>query len=146
MSGFTSNLLLGLAVYLQGAGLGTWSASGAYSSGQTGIRLGDMPPEPDRLIVLTAYPVSDDPSLSDSEIGVQIRTRWSAGDKQSVDDLSDALFDLLHGKRALLLSTGVTIGQCYRQSASPLGQDALLRWENVSNYYASVWLPSTNRT
>jgi Bacteriophage minor capsid protein len=147
MSGFTTDLLTGLAVYLAAGGLGaTWNATGAYTVLQTGIVLGNIPQSPDRVITITAYAVADSPNLSDSTVGVQIRTRWDGQDKRGVDDLDDSIFNLLHGKCDLTLSTGVVVGQCYRQSASTLGQDESNRWGNVSNYYCSVHRPSTNRT
>ena len=147
MSGFTTDLLTGLAVYLAAGGLGaTWNTSGAYTALQTGIVLGNIPQTPDRVITLTAYGVTDSPNMSDSTVGVQVRTRWGGQDKRGVDDLDDAIFNLLHGKCDFTLTTGVVVGQCLRQSAATLGQDENGRWQNVSNYYLSVWRPSTNRT
>ena len=146
MSGFTTDLLTGLAVALQNAGIGTWRTSGEYTVLETGIVLGNVPQTPDRIVTLTTYGVSDSPNLSDSIIGVQVRCRWGGSDPRPVDDLSDSIFNLLHAKTALLLTTGVMVVQCLRQSASTLGQDANARWSNVSNYYCSVHRPSTNRT
>ena len=146
-AGFQTNLLTGLAVYLAAGSIeATWNTSGAYTALQTGIVLGNVPQSPDRIITLTSYGISDDPSLSDSVLGVQVRTRTEGADKRKVDDLEAAIFNLLHGKTALTLSTGVKIVQCLRQSATTLGQDANSRWSNVSNYYVSVHRPSTHRT
>jgi len=146
MSGFNTDLLTGLAVYLQSNSIGTWNSSGIYTAQQTGIVLGNVPQSPDRIVTLTTYGVQDAPSLSDSVIGVQMRCRWSGSDPRLVDDLSDLIFNLLHGKLHLVLTTGVIIVQSLRQSAAPLGQDSNSRWSNVSNYYMSVHRPSTNRT
>ena len=145
-TGFQSNLLTGLATYLQTAGLGTYSTSGAYTSAQTGIVFGTIPQQPDRIIALTAYVVDDSPSLSDSVLGVQFRCRWAGQDKRAVDDLDDAIFSLLHGATHIVLSTGVHIVQCLRNSGGSLGQDANGRWETTANYYLTVWRPSTHRT
>jgi len=141
-----TDLLTGVAVLLQNAGIGTWNTTGVYSGGQTGIVLGNVPQNPDRIITLTAYQVSDAPALSDSVLGIQVRCRWGGQDKRNVDDLADDIFKLLHGKTALSLSTGVTIVQCLRQSAASLGQDSNNRWSVVQNFYADVHYPSTNRT
>ena len=147
MSGFTTDLLTGIAAYLAAGGIGaTWNTSGAYTALQTGIVLGTIPQEPDRIITLTAYPVGDSPALSDSVIGLQVRTRCEGQDKRKVDDLDDAIFELLHGATHVTLSTGVQIVQCLRQSAATLGQDQGGRWSNASNYYLSVHRPSTHRT
>ena len=147
MSGFTTDFLEGLAVYLAAGGLGaTYNTSGVYTVLQTGIKLGDLPQEPDRLIALTAYGVSDSPTLSDSVVGAQVVCRWSGEDPRPVDDLADAIFNLVHGMRNVTLPTGVVVVQCYRNSQSSLGQDVNHRWMNVANYYATVHRPSANRT
>ena len=146
MSGFSTDLLTGLAQYLEDAGIGTWAAGAAYSAAETGIVLGTLPTEPANAIALMTYPVSDHVSLSDSVIGVQIRTRTAGQDQRTTDDLDDAIFALLHGSQHLVLSTGVHIVQCGRTSGAPLGQDESGRWERSSNYYCSVHRPSANRT
>jgi hypothetical protein len=147
MSGFTTELLTGLAAYIAAGGIGaTWSTSGAYTVLQTGIVLGAIPQSPDRIVTLAAYGVADSPALSDSVVGVQVRTRWGGSDPRPVDDLDDAIFDLLHGKTALTLSTGVTIVQCLRQSSASLGQDENNRWMRTANYYATAHRPSANRS
>jgi len=144
-SGFQTDLLTGLAVYIAAGGIeATYSPT--YTALQTGIVLGDVPQEPDRVITLTAYGVSDDPSLSISVLGVQIRCRADGRDKRKSDDLADAIFNLLHGVTHLTLSTGVHITQFPRQSHASLGQDANNRWSNVQNFYAHCHRPSTHRT
>jgi hypothetical protein len=147
VSGFQTDLLTGLAVYLAAGGIGaTWNTSGAYTALQTGIVLRTVPQAPDRCITLSTYGVDDDPALSDSTLGIQVRCRWNGPDPRPVDDLDDAVFNLLHGKTGLTLSTGIVIVQLLRQSAGSLGQDANGRWSTTSNYYATAWRPSTNRT
>jgi hypothetical protein len=146
VSGFSTNLLTGLAAALQTASLGTWNPSGAYTALQTGITLGKVPQEPDRIITLTAYALADDPALSDSQVGVQVRTRWSGSDPRPVDDLDDSIFSLWHGKCGLVLTTGITVVQLLRISGTSLGQDANQRWCRTSNYRATVHRPSANRT
>lgn len=148
MSGYSTNLLSGLAALLQTAGIGTWSTSAVYTSAQTGIVLGTIPSTPDRIVALTAYPVRDDPALSDSVVGVQVRCRWGGQDPRLVDDLADLIFDYLHGKTHFTVGTGaaaVTIVQCLRQSYAPLGRDQNGRWERSDNYYVTCWRPGTNR-
>ena len=149
MSGFQTNLLTGIAAALQTAGLGTWSAAGVYKASETGIVLRTMPQGPDRIICLSTYGVGDDPSLSDSIIGLQIRTRWEGAIPTPVDDLDDAIFTFLHGKETWTVGSGaaaVRIGLCLRNSGPvSLGQDTNLRWSLASNYYLDLWRPSTNR-
>ena len=148
MSGFQTDLLTGLAAYLAGLtpALGTYNTSGAYTALQTGIVLGAVPQDPDRVITLTAYGISDDAGLSDSVVGVQVRCRWGGQDPRPVDDLADAIFDVLHNLKHPTLSTGVTIVQCLRRSHASLGQDDSRRWMTASNYAVTVHRPSAHRT
>lgn len=149
MSGFTTDLLTGLAAYLALPANGlkaTYKTSGAYTALQTGIVLGELRPEPDRQIALSAYPVSSDPSLSDSVVGVQIIARWEGRDPRPSDDLADDIFDILHGKTHLVLSTGITIVQILHASGAPLGWDENQRRSVSANYHVTVHRPSDNRT
>lgn len=149
MSGFQTNLLTGLAVALQTQGLGTWAPSGVYTTDQTGIVLFNTPQAPNRIITLSTYPVSDHPSLSDSVIGLQVRTRWGGQDPRYVIDLDDSIFTYIHGKTNWTVGSGasaVVIVQCLSQSAISLGQDENGRWMFSHNYYLTLWRPSTNRT
>jgi hypothetical protein len=149
MSGFKTDLLTGLAAWLAtpARGLGaTYKTSGAYGALELGIVLGELRPTPDRQIALTAYPVSDDPALSDSVLGVQVLSRWGGRDPRPSDDLDDAIFNLLHGRQRLVLSTGITIVQILHVSGAPLGWDENQRRSVSSNYYVTAHRPSTNRT
>lgn len=142
---FTGDVLKGLAAYLAAGGVGTYQPSGAYPSGTADpIFLGDMPGTPDRLIVLTAYPVDDDPSLSDSTVGIQVRTRGAAGSAGSVDSLDDAVFERLHGARGITAGA-VHIVQVHRRSGAPMGIDGNRRHGRTSNYYVTAWRPSQHR-
>lgn len=129
-----------------GEGVGTWRPNGAYQpTDATPIFLGDVPGSPHRLIALTAYTVDDDPSLSDSTLGVQVRTRGNVGSPRDVDELDDAVFDALHGARGL--SHGNTrVVQILRRSGAPIGRDGNRRFERSSNYYATAHRPTPHRT
>ncbi len=144
MSGFETNLLTGLAQLLAAANLGTWNPSGVYTSAQTGIVFDTIPQSPDNIITLTDYAVSDDPTLSDSVIGVQVRTRCAGADPRPVKDLDGAIFNALHGLESVDLG-GVHVVSLVRRSGVSLGIDANNRWMRASNYYATVWRPSPNR-
>jgi len=151
MSGIQGNILKGIAPLLATAGLGTYnsSASTPYLTTQTGIVIGALPTGPDNAIALMTYPVTDDPALSDSVMGLQVRTRWGGIDQTKVTDLDDAIFNYLHGKKNWIIGSGataVTIVQCLSNSAAPLGEDTLNRWMFSHNYYLTLWRPSTNRT
>jgi hypothetical protein len=143
--GFSTDLRQGVAAGLNTAGIGVWRAATAYTATDTAIVLGTLPQAPDNAIALMTYPVSDDSILSDSVIGLQIRTRWTGQDSTKVDDLADLIFAYLHGKSDWTLSTGVRVVQCSRQSFASLGQDENGRWERSDNYYLWTWRPGTNR-
>jgi hypothetical protein len=143
--GFKTDLAVGFAELLAAAGAGTWNASGVYTASQTGIVLRTLPQSPDRVIVLSTYPVDDDPTLSDSVIGLQVTTRWGGPDPRPTDDLDDLVFDQLHGLEGVDLSTGIRVVQCYRRSGASLGQDGNSRWRSSSNFYVDAHRPSTHR-
>lgn len=144
MSSIESDLLVGFADILDVAGVADWRSSGAYQAGETAVLMGAMADTPDRVVVLAAYPVTDDPTLSDSVIGVQIRTRAGGSSPDGVQDLDSTIFGLLHGMPAQTIN-GVHIVQCFRQSGASLGQDHG-RWTRTANYYVDVHRPSANRT
>ena len=146
MSGFESDLLTGVAQLLAAANLGTWRDSGIYTAAETGIVFDVIPVSPDNIVTLTDYAVSDDPTLSDSVIGVQVRTRLGGQDPRPVKDLDGAIFNVLHGLESVTLTGGVHIVSMVRRSGASLGQDANNRWMRSSNYYATVWRPSANRS
>lgn len=142
---FTGDLLGGLAAYLDTAGAGTYRSDGsAYVASETAIVFAEMPQTPDRAIVLSDYPVTDDPSLSDSVVGMQIRCRGGS-DPHDVKAIADAVFTVLHGKTAFDAGT-VHVVQALRRSGVPLGRDDSNRWEHSDNYYLTVHRPSANRT
>lgn len=143
---FTDQLLAGVAQLLADAGAGTWRPSGSYLPGdQTPITVGTVPAAPDRVLTLTAYAVNDDYSLSDSTVGVQVRTRGDR-DPRTVDALDDAAFDALHGLGPTTLAGGVRVVAGWRQSGSPLGPDDSGRHQRSANFYLTVHRPSAHRT
>lgn len=141
--GWTSNIVAALGQYLAANNLGVWRTTGAYTASEVGIAVGAAPQTPDRTITLTAYPVSDDPELPLSVLGVQVRTRGTT-DPRIADDLADPVFDLLHNATGLTLA-GVRVPLIQRRSAAPMGRDANGRWERSDNYYLTVQRPGANR-
>jgi hypothetical protein len=144
VSGWTTSLLTGLAQHLAGGGIGTWRATGTYTSAETAITIRAAPPSPDRVVVLAAYPVRSAPGTVDITTGVQIRTRAGA-DPRDCDDLADAIFDLLDSAGGLVLG-GIHVTQIYRQSYASLGRDQRSRWERSDNYYLDAVRPTAHRT
>lgn len=144
--GLESQLMTGAAALLAAANVGTYRDDGtAYGSDETAIVLGELPPTPDRVIGLTTYPVSDDPALSDSVVGLQVVTR-TTGSVLDLADLTGAVFDQLHGLRDTRLSSGLWVVQLLRRSGTPLGLDENRRWRHSQNFYATIHAPSAHRT
>lgn len=145
MTGFITDLLTDVAVILDTASVGEWRPNGpAYGAAEVGIVLGEAPSEPDRVVALVAYPIGDDFSLSDSVIGIQVRTRGTET-SSVVDDLDDAVFNALHGMWGTQLGT-VRLVSLIRRSGVSLGTDVNKRWQRSSNFWASVHRPSPHRT
>lgn len=143
--GFQSDLLTGMAAWLEANGVGDYKPAGTYDADDTGIVLGGLPANPPDVIGLNTYMVRDEPSLSDSVIGLQVQCRTAGEDRRTTADLSDSIFTLLHAATNIELTTGVTIVQALRQSDGSLGQDQNGRWGHVQNFYLSVHRPSDNR-
>jgi hypothetical protein len=96
-------------------------------------------------MTLTPYPVSDDPTLADSVVGLQVMTRKAGADPRPTNDLADDAFDQLHGLHDVDLSTGIHVVSCVRRSGVMLGQDDLRRWLRSDNYYVTAYRPAPNR-
>lgn len=146
---WTRTLLEGLAGVLDAAGVGYWRPDDTYEASdgealQPAIVLIDLPDEPEQVICLTDYPVVDEPGLSDSIVGVQVRTRGGRNPLEA-SDLRDGVYGVLHGLRNVVFTpvepaTGeaVVIAQIYRQNATPIGPDGQGRYERSENYYVMV--------
>ncbi len=140
-----TELITGVAQVLAAAGLGVWRPDGsAYQAGETAIVDTDVPDRPDRLIVLTTYPVDDEVG-TDTTVGLQVRTRAAGADPRPCRDLDDHVFELLHGRTDWRLPTGVHVVSCLRRSSANLGTDQSGRWERSSNYYLLTHWPAPFR-
>ncbi|MEV6800515.1 minor capsid protein [Micromonospora rifamycinica] len=142
--GWTSRLLVGLAQHIAAAGIATWRPTGGYQASEIGIVIRGIPSSPDRLVTLAPYPVASTPGLADITQGVQIRLRGTT-DPRVVEDLADALFDLLDSAGRLTLG-GIAVVDIYRQSYAALGVDGNGRWEMSHNYYIEAMRPTNTRT
>lgn len=138
----TRDLLTGLAQMIHDTGIGVYNPSGAYTAAQTGIIFKNVPTTPDRVIVLTAVPLTDMTMIPVGKVLVQVRTRGVPNDPLDVDDLGDAVFDLMQGLTNLSLGSTHII-QCLRNSSVPMGQDASKRWERVDHMYLDLDYPPT---
>lgn len=94
-------------------------------------------------VTLNEYPVSDDPSLSDSVVGVQAAI-WATNPRERATIVSD-LFDRVHGAHSATMGA-VTLVMAVRSTGANVGQDSNERLGRTENYYLTVHRPSPNRT
>ena len=136
---YTTDLLTGLAELIADAGLARFDPDGQYGDDETGVIFTVLPDQPERVIVLTAYPV-EDTDLTDAVTGIQARMRCGR-DPRDVETLADELFALLHNRRGTVLR-GVRVALIWRQSQAQMGQDTHGRQEITANYYARTTRPA----
>jgi hypothetical protein len=144
---FTRDLLTGVAELLAAADIADWNPDGLYTSTQTALTIGGLPPSPDRAISLAVYGTGrggDDVTEPDSNVQVQARIRGSA-DPRVADDLADDVFDHLHGLANVRLSTGVWLLLAQRRIVAPLDRDSSGRWGRADSYELLVVRPSPYR-
>jgi hypothetical protein len=137
-----NDLLDGIAKLIQAAGLATYNTNGVYQATDTGIYVKAVNPSPDRIITMTAYQVTDDPTMPEARLGVQLRFR-GLQDPRDVDELGDSVYGILQGLTGVQFNS-VFAEQVLRQSSITLGQDAAKRWERADAYYIDTGLPPTS--
>jgi hypothetical protein len=146
-AGFVSKLMVGLAEMLDTLSIGTWTASSVYDDDDAPIiTLDRLPDSPDQVVCLSDYRVSANGRLTDSVIGVQVRTRAPVSTPSAARDLADAVLNVWHGAAHLTLGTSpnvVSVSQILFQSAAPLGPDQRGRQERSMNFYIYANVPSS---
>lgn len=141
--GAATDISVGIATVLAGAGIGvTYNPSGVYSAGQLGVYMKDVPAAPDRVVVLSVIPMSDELAAPSGQVLVQVRTRGLPGNALDVDDLADTIKPFLHGLKGLTWGS-VQLVQMVRNNAITLGQDTAKRWERADDYTLDVEYPGT---
>lgn len=134
---WTSDLLRGIATYLDEAGVGVWRELGpAYMPGETGIVLGEVPPTPDRIVGLFLYDEGSEDGVGTTEPRLQVRTR-APGPNTAVADLADAVREALRGLTRRRFGTAyVAQISLYNGGnlGADLGADGNARHERFTNY------------
>jgi hypothetical protein len=144
---FTRLLVEGFAQLLDDAGTGlTWREDLAYLTGETGMYPMSLPADqPSRAVALAPYPLTADPTLSQSEIGLQIRYRSAGDDVRDVWSMSDKVQNRLLGLFPVTLPTDVRVEALHWTSGGSLGRDDSQRFEWGDNFTARVHRPSMHR-
>lgn len=127
---FTTDLLTGLAAHIKAAGI----PDPAFFKA--------LPTSPDRCMALTAYAAIDEPKVAASRIRVQFWFRGMVNNSLDVDELGDAVFNLLQGAEDLTFGTA-HVAQILRKSSIQLGADANKRNERSDNYELDLDVPVT---
>lgn len=150
-TGIQSRLRAGLAEWLAGQGVVTWSPTTPLGTGSiTPPPLFDTsyPDSPDVAVCLTTYYTGGDGKASDitSWMQLQVRTRGRRdGPSTDADDLDDAIAQQLLGHWPWTLPNGVRISLVEHTSSTPIGRDAAGRFERTTNWSIRVADPSTYR-
>lgn len=113
-----------------------------YPADVVGLVIDSYPQGPDGAVTITDYTVTDDLSLSDSVIGVQLTIRHP--DRMAVKAISSDVFNRFHGRGRGMLGD-VTLVSARRTSGTNTGQDSNERQGRIENYYLTVHRPSANR-
>ncbi len=148
---FLDHFTTGIALRLQAQGVGVWRPTTAYLPDDVAITKTVLPQTPDQAIALAAYDVANAPSLSDTTLGLQVRSRGIRGDVAGGTSLGSLVFDALHGAHDFRLPSpdetpGVWVVQAMLRSSVSAGVDGNDRWSYIQNFYVDVHGPSPNRT
>lgn len=144
---FTSLLVQGIAQLLDTAVTDfTWSLTGAYASTATGIGVMTFPLDCPRAVAVSPYPLSSHPTLAQSLVGIQIKSRSPGQDPFAAMAMDDQVQDAFTGRFPLRLPTGIRISSLVWTSGGSLGYDnGPQAWVWASNLTASLHRPGTHR-
>jgi hypothetical protein len=140
VSTWESDLLTGLAQYLEDQGVGVYNPT--YTATDTAIVFGEPETTPDRVIALTLYSATDHPKQNLSTVRLQLMMRGAPENSLDVGDLATQAFAALQGIESRDFGTAHLV-QCGRVSAVPLGLDANRRSTRADNYQIDVNTPYT---
>lgn len=138
------DLFTGLATLLDTAGIGVYNASGVYAADDVAVVLGSIPQDPTDVIALTPYIISDDASLNDSIIAVQVMLRGDT-DPRTALNRSAAIFDQFQGLENQDFGS-MHLALMWRQTGRLDGRDDSQRWLTSENYYCRCNWPTRYRT
>lgn len=119
----------------------TWKATGSYTTAESGIYIDVRSQNDGTQLVISDYPVVDDPTLSTSTVGIQFAITGSVKD---TDKIKDDIFNMFQNFPSGTLGN-VRIVNAFRQSGANLGQDGSGRVSRTENYYFQVHRPSSHR-
>lgn len=137
-----SDLVKGLAQYLNDHGAGTYKPTGGYLAAETAIVFGELPTGPDRVIAISVYGSNDEGQVPLSQLRVQFMFRGNPNDTLDAGEVADPVFDLMQGLEHLQCGTA-HINLSQRVSRVTLGADDNKRQLRSDNYALDVDMPAT---
>lgn len=140
MSTWESDLLTGIAQYLEDQGVGVYATS--YGPTDTAIVFGEPPIDPNRVIALSLYSAQDHPVQNLSTVRLQVMFRGAPDNTLDAGDLATTVFSALQGITHRTFGAAHLV-QCRRVSAVPLGVDDSRRNRRSDNYECDVNTPYT---
>lgn len=146
MTGWTTDLLAGVAEYAAAQGAAAWNPAGTYPTGP-GIFLAHSPDAPHQVVILTPYGPLNQWDDGDVLQGLQVKTRGTPHDPTTTFDLRDTIRDLLDGLGGTGLFTfgGVLVSQVFHDSGTSLGEDESGRLVWSDNYHIQAARPTALR-
>ena len=99
----------------------------------------------DTAVAFAPYPLTDNPTMNMTEVGLQVKCRAAGRDPRIVWRMDDAISNVLLGNYPITLPTGVRVATLQRTSSGSLGQDDSERWLWTSNYPCNVFRPTLHR-
>jgi hypothetical protein len=137
------DLAVGFATMIADSSIAVYRADGtAYLDGETAIVFKNMPPSPDRVVCITSVPLTDATEAAYGTVLVQVKCRGIPNDDLDVDDLGDAIFDLVQNTKDVVFGSTHAV-QILRNSSVPMGVDTKRRWERIDHYYVDLDYPET---
>lgn len=138
-----SDLLTGIAQFLNDEGLAVYKPAGGYLATDVAVVFGELPTAPDTAVGLTIYGSSDEVKQNLSRYRMQIWTRGAANNSLGASAIASPIFDALQGREEFWLGS-VYVIQTFRASFVPMGIDANKRYERSDNYVFDVNTPATS--
>jgi hypothetical protein len=141
--GAMRDLAVGFATMIADSSIAVYRPDGSpYLASETAIVFKDMAPSPDRMVCLTSVPLTDATAASYGLVLVQVKMRGLPNNSYDVDDLGDAIFDLVQNTRNVTFGSTHAI-QILRNSSVPMGVDTSKRWLRTDHYYVDLDFPET---
>jgi hypothetical protein len=137
-----TDLVVGIAQYLNDHGAGAYKSTGGYLATDTAIVFGELPTTPDRVIAITVYGSDDEGQVPLSQMRVQFMFRGEPNNTLDAGEIAGPVFDLMQGLEHLQCGSA-HINLAQRVSRITLGADDNKRQMRSDNYALDVDMPAT---